>query len=233
MSERRTQGFTVAEMLVVISVAALLAALLFPQAKTMVLRAGQAKCGLQLRGIGAAIQSYANDNDGALPYALYAKTVPGFSDWPTWEDYLVTYIEPSATPMKTWTAYKRAFFCPSTPSGAATNQNLETHGYSTSYACNEDIFTSANFSTKPNGVFSALRMVQIHLPAQNAILACANGHPTFNYGNVDDPNTLGFGKHPGGANVLFLDGHVEAATTNTVRTQAAWSTQGGVKVLRN
>lgn len=62
-------AFTLIELLVVISIIALLIAILLP-ALSAARRAGKAAaCKSNLRQIGLAIQMYANDSDGFLPYA--------------------------------------------------------------------------------------------------------------------------------------------------------------------
>ena len=61
-------GFTFIELLVVIAIIAVLTALLLPALATAQQAARKAACLSNLRQIGLAIQSYAGDNEGKIPY---------------------------------------------------------------------------------------------------------------------------------------------------------------------
>ncbi|HEY3413186.1 MAG TPA: prepilin-type N-terminal cleavage/methylation domain-containing protein [Armatimonadota bacterium] len=63
------RAFTLIELLVVIAIIAILAAILFPVFAKARQRSIQTKCISQLKQIGTAIISYAQDNDGRLPFA--------------------------------------------------------------------------------------------------------------------------------------------------------------------
>lgn len=63
-------GFTLVELLVVLAIVATLSGLLFPVYMTSRHRAYQATCISNLRQLGLAIQTYADDWDGHYPYAV-------------------------------------------------------------------------------------------------------------------------------------------------------------------
>jgi prepilin-type N-terminal cleavage/methylation domain-containing protein/prepilin-type processing-associated H-X9-DG protein len=68
----RLPGFTLIEILVVIGIVAVLAALLFPVATGMIGKSHSTHCLSNLRAIGQGIHLYANDNNGDYPDAKWA-----------------------------------------------------------------------------------------------------------------------------------------------------------------
>jgi prepilin-type N-terminal cleavage/methylation domain-containing protein len=61
-------AFTLIELLVVIAIVAILAALLLPTLGSAKERGRRAGCASNLRQIGMAVRSYADDNEGRIPY---------------------------------------------------------------------------------------------------------------------------------------------------------------------
>jgi prepilin-type N-terminal cleavage/methylation domain-containing protein/prepilin-type processing-associated H-X9-DG protein len=64
---RHRPAFTIVELLVVIAIIALLASLALPNFKLGILKAQSTICAENLHGIGAALLSYATDNNDVLP----------------------------------------------------------------------------------------------------------------------------------------------------------------------
>ena len=65
----RRAAFTLVELLTVLGILAVLAALWFPLSRNARQRAGAALCVTQLRGIGVAVHLFSQQNDGVLPPA--------------------------------------------------------------------------------------------------------------------------------------------------------------------
>ncbi len=70
---KRTLAFTLIELLIVIAVIAIMAAILFPIFVRVREKGRQTACGSNLRQLGIAVTQYAQENDGFLPPTTIVK----------------------------------------------------------------------------------------------------------------------------------------------------------------
>lgn len=80
MRKTRVRAFTLVELLVVIGIIAILAALLLPALNSVRERGDSSKCVSNLREVGAAIISYCGDHDDFLPGPLTQEQFPLFKE---------------------------------------------------------------------------------------------------------------------------------------------------------
>ena len=75
LASRKTKGFTLVELLVVIGIIALLISILLPSLNRAREQANRVKCASNLRQIGQGIQMYANENKGNFPRTYFKPSV--------------------------------------------------------------------------------------------------------------------------------------------------------------
>lgn len=131
-SARRERAFTLIELLVVIAIIAILAAILFPVFAKARERAKQTTCLSNLKQMGLAAVTYANDNDGyIIPWAdTAAKTGP----WQWYTDIIYKYHNSEAI-----------FVCPSSKLDQKAARIADpTDNHPTNYGINWSIAHGAN-----------------------------------------------------------------------------------------
>lgn len=179
-------GFSLLEMLILITVTAIFAILLIAAATRVLDASKQAQCVNNLKQIGVGLHLYASDNDGLMPNQL-----PGGQGNPTWHSYLNQYLAWGSNGAGT-----RLGNCPAHPR-KSQNRSFE---YKRSYAMNS--------SYTP----SFWRVGRVQHP-EKAFLVGENQADSET--RRITPGDVGF-EHHQRANFLFLDGHVTTLSEDEI-----------------
>lgn len=224
-------AFTLTELLIVIVIIAILAALLFSVFGRITARSRTAECVSNLRQVGASILAYTGDHDGVLPPAWMRKSKGAQYDQ-YWPGILVAgkYLTAPSSPDIAQVPTKSVLLCPAANRQADTSWSVGTSPatldkaqvfaavyedatgtvyYHTSYAIN----ASTAYATWPfvqypktdtDGVVES-RLVQLEKPSQTVMLYDGKGMHNTSSVRIkwqhEDLQKTCF---------VFFDGHAEA-----------------------
>jgi prepilin-type processing-associated H-X9-DG protein/prepilin-type N-terminal cleavage/methylation domain-containing protein len=212
--QRKPLGFTLVELLVVVSIITILATIAFQVGKSMTERGNSTKCVNNLRQIGMAIAQYSMENDGYLPYS--ASPDPGLSSlgFSHYEEPLpiLLNVGKGSSSFKTSTAYnkptaKHPFNCPSCKTTSRT------------YAANMHALSFQGQGLYPLRKTSAMndisRLILIADDTGGDPAPNNSGQDQFDKSNY--LSRIGI-RHNGKANMLFADFHVEQLSKTNLQT---------------
>jgi len=195
------KGFTLIEILVVIAIIAILAAILFPVFSRARAKARQATCASNLRQLGSAIEMYVGDYDELYPGAPNGNGGSGADGGWTWYAAFgppgAGYFEVTRGALYPYIRNTQIYLCPDDTSRSGCSYELNCYLRWTSVA-----------------------MVQ--KPAETLLFIPEDDHGTANDGYFDVPaGDYPSLNHNGGLNAVFTDGHVKWNRWSREQTHAA------------
>lgn len=209
---RPCRAFTLIELLAVIAIIGILAALLFPMIGRMTASAEAAKCVNNLRQIGAAAVLYATDNDGYIPPSRAGWSQTQYWPWLLNAKMDQNYTSPAPYRQDTPFVCKSALKLGSKFDFVGGSPAL---GLTSTYAVNIGI---APALTNPNWQGVRRKFAGLPNPAATAFYTDAGGGG-FAFSFYSAPSFVY--PHNGKANVLFCDGHIESRTKEQIPTDRA------------
>jgi prepilin-type processing-associated H-X9-DG protein/prepilin-type N-terminal cleavage/methylation domain-containing protein len=217
-SNSRVAGFTLLELLSVITITTVLAALLYSATRSSLGKAQQIQCASNLHTIGQAFSLFTSDNNGEYPRASTPDD-NGNANWQYeggfWFNALGPYLDEGYRFKQELVStgphpQRIPFACPTVPAGQ--------HGWGGAgidIAINSFILPSTAYSTPRVRVFNVKNPTSTFLVADSAawLISIPEGAnppiPAFQF------------RHGGAANVLFFDGHVGQVTRKALQANPA------------
>lgn len=214
---RRTppRAFTLIELLTVIAIIGILAAILIPVVGRVRETARSANCMSNLKGIGSAFQLYAADNQGLYPALRFKNANKGVSGTNPSEENWQIEISPYHSRKLTNIVQSKAdtdayVFCPEFVSRYRNDPKWTSSTTSAGYGMNPNIGVSGVWDYR-------FRANLISHPARTVLVGESGDH-FLNIASKWTPNDTamtGYSggdpeRHRSGSNYLFADGHVAA-----------------------
>ncbi len=253
---RAAHAFSLIELLVVITIIAILAAILFPVFARARENARRSACQSNLKQIGLGLIQYTQDFDETMPFAQ----LPGSAKYTgVWMDAIQPYVKSDAL-----------FNCPSHPftPGATnirpysstntrddSNKTLGSYSVNATYSRDDAglglVGTPVSYGGQDGGSVQVVKLSSLEAPASTVFAADSSGEEYgFNtrcyymrwhqyaapavYGIKDGFRTLGTGggtiieRHLETVNVLWTDGHVKAMKLDSLGAKRPSGSSSGV-----
>lgn len=221
------------ELLIVVGIVIVLAAMLFPALGRMKQASGTAKCVSNLRQIGQAFRGYINENSGYAPPHWGVPFFDSASNANTllWTGHLAPYMGISGDVLKE--KLPRVYDCPEDPDArkrspnrgfVSTSENWGiSYGYNYAYVTSQNNWWRHAIDGYPN-LRVVSNMTTLILAADSMALSRGGEYMALIDATsfVQNPKRGVDFRHQRMFNAVFLDGHVQGMDADTLQEQKYW-----------
>lgn len=200
MNKYKWLAFTLVELLVVVAIIALLAAIMFPVFANAREKARQSTCASNLRQLATAMTMYSHDNDEVYPWTDHYAGVPSPTYGYYWQALIYPYVNSS-----------QVYLCPT------SDQNAD--GYNP--RMDQPVFDKATYSINVLAFPDDIGTPASSIPQPSRLIMLGDSDA----GPIGPPHYLfrfymySTGRHSGGCNLAFADGHVKWSLLDTYFTK--------------
>jgi prepilin-type processing-associated H-X9-DG protein/prepilin-type N-terminal cleavage/methylation domain-containing protein len=211
------RAFTLLELVTVISIIAVLAALLIAGMRRSLGTADRATCSANLRTVSVAIISYAGDHDQALPPSGPGTASRSIASWRANLSNL-GYIPITGT-NASGPIYNKVLGCPARRKRSQLPPNTMTYAINATLCPSEDEIKKVLAAEQPS---RTMIVADAPAPTPDDAITSKSTRSTMYENNGGKAWAPGC-EHSERANILFLDGHVESRLWEEIPATTSWS----------
>lgn len=214
---RLKRAFTLIELVVAIAIVAVLAALLLPALSRAKMAANKARCQGNLRQIGAAAQMYMDDSDDWYPINDQHSLLHGELPLRAWTDFGWSWPYLGERSFAIWTCPQRNAQQQSLVAFDDDAKDCFPHEFLRAFAA-VTYGAYCRLTGQPHrpraGLIGFGDVNSLDLRVQTERDAGPDGRiGVYQHNHISSSTADGPGRHAGGQNMLFCDGHVEYGTS--------------------
>lgn len=209
----KRQGFTLIELITVVAVIAILAAILIPVVAQMRAQANLVNCSSNLRQLHTAAMSWSTENDGLVIPSLdrrkgengenWPKLLLGVMAYPNWDEFRVALACNEYEGNRNGTFWMLGYALNETPAYLGDSSDLPKGQTKRQLSRIDDDGTGPRY-----------RLNEVTFPARRLLFCDSN---QWHIGENNSHDSADYHRHgPDRCNAIFFDGHIELLTPTEI-----------------